>query len=157
VENKLKQDGKPKGPIVMINGAPTDNNAHLFKQGADEVFSRDGVTVAKSYDTPDWTPANAQNETQQAITALGNSGFSGVYAANDATAGGAIAAMKEAGINPDTRPTTGQDAELAGVQRVIAGQQYMTVYKAVKPEAQDAARIAFALAKGEPLPAKLVN
>ena len=65
--------------------------------------------------------------------------------------------MKAAGIDPATRPTTGQDAELAGIQRILAGQQYMTVYKAVKPEAQDAARMAVALAQGKPLPANLIN
>jgi D-xylose transport system substrate-binding protein len=155
--SKLKQNGKPNGPIVMINGAPTDNNAALFKQGANSVFSADGVKVAKAYDTPDWTPAEAQNEMQQAITALGNNGFAAVYAANDGTAGGAIAAMKSAGINPATRPTTGQDAELAGIQRILVGQQYMTVYKAVKPEADDAATMAVALAQGKPLPANLIN
>ena len=155
--SKLKQDGQPTGPIVMVNGAPTDNNAHLFKQGATSVFSKDGVKVAKSYDTPDWTPAEAQTEMQQAITALGNNGFAGVYAANDGTAGGAITAMKAAGINPATRPTTGQDAELAGIQRILVGQQYMTVYKAVKPEADDAAEMAVALAQGKPLPANLIN
>jgi D-xylose transport system substrate-binding protein len=157
LESKLSQEGKASGPIVMINGAPTDNNAHLFKQGANSVFSRDGMQIAKSYDTPDWAPASAQNEMQQAITALGNNGFAGVYAANDGTAGGAIAAMKAAGIDPSTRPTTGQDAELAGVQRILAGQQYMTVYKAVKPEAQDAATMAVALAQGKPLPSNLIN
>ena len=155
--SKLKRDGHANGPVVMINGAPTDNNAKLFKQGANSVFSQRGVTVAKSYDTPDWTPSEAENEMQQAITALGNGGFNGVYAANDDTAGGAIAAMKSAGIDPGTRPTTGQDAELAGIQRIIAGQQYMTVYKAVKPEAQDAARMAVALAEGKSLPSSLVN
>jgi D-xylose transport system substrate-binding protein len=157
LENKLKQDGSAKGPIVMINGDPTDNNAHLFKEGASSVFNRDGVKVAKSYDTPDYAPANAQTEMQQAITALGNNGFAGVYDANDGIAGGAIAAMKDAGITPESRPTTGQDAELAGIQRILAGQQYMTIYKAVKPEAQDAARMAVALAKGQPLPSNLIN
>jgi D-xylose transport system substrate-binding protein len=155
--NKLKQEGKASGPIVMINGAPTDNNAHLFKKGANTVFSRDGVKIAKSYDTPDWSPAQAQNEMQQATTALGNGGFAGVYAANDGTAGGAISAMKSAGIDPSTRPTTGQDAELAGIQRILVGEQYMTVYKAVKPEAQGAAEMAVALAEGKPLPSGLVN
>jgi D-xylose transport system substrate-binding protein len=157
LEKKLTQDGSAKGPIVMINGDPTDNNAHLFKQGASSVFSKDGVKIAKSYDTPGYTPANAQNELQQAITALGNNGFAGVYDANDGIASGAITAMKDAGINPATRPTTGQDAELDGIQRILAGQQYMTVYKAVKPEADDAAQLAVALAKGQPLPAKLIN
>jgi D-xylose transport system substrate-binding protein len=157
LETKLTQDGSAKGPIVMINGDPTDNNAHLFKQGASSVFSKDGVKIAKSYDTPGYTPANAQNELQQAITALGNNGFAGVYDANDGIASGAITAMKDAGINPASRPTTGQDAELDGIQRILAGQQYMTVYKAVKPEANDAARLAVALAKGQPLPANLIN
>jgi D-xylose transport system substrate-binding protein len=157
LSSKLKHDGKASGPIVMINGAPTDNNAHLFKQGATSVFSKAGVKVAKSYDTPDWSAAEAQTEMQQAITALGNNGFAGVYAANDDTGGAAIAAMKSAGINPATRPTTGQDAELAGIQRILVGTQYMTVYKAVKPEAQDAAEMAVALAEGKPLPANLIN
>jgi D-xylose transport system substrate-binding protein len=115
------------------------------------------VKVGKEYDDPDWTPDKAQNEMQQAITALGNSGFAGVYAANDGTGGGAIAAMKSAGIKPSTRPTTGQDADLAGIQRILTGDQFMTVYKAVKPEAEDAAQAAVALAKGEKLPAGLVN
>ena len=157
LEKKLTQNGSAKGPIVMINGDPTDSNAHLFKQGASSVFDQDGVKIAKSYDTPDYSPANAQTEMQQAITALGNDGFAGVYAANDGMAGGAITAMKGAGINPATRPTTGQDSELTGIQRVLAGEQYMTVYKAVKTEAQDAARMAVALAHGNPLPANLVN
>jgi D-xylose transport system substrate-binding protein len=145
---KLKDDGKATGPIVMINGAPTDNNAKLFKQGATGALKGAGIKVLKSYDTPDWSPDKAQDEMQQAITAVGQNGFNGVYAANDGTAGGAIAAMKSAGINSVQRPTTGQDAELAGIQRVLAGTQYMTVYKAVKPEAQQAAQMAVDLANG---------
>jgi D-xylose transport system substrate-binding protein len=157
LEKKLTQDGSPKGPIVMLNGDATDSNAHLFKEGASSVFSKDGVKIPKSYDTPGYTPANAQTEMQQAITALGNSGFAGVYDANDGIATGAITAMKDAGINPASRPTTGQDAELDGIQRILAGTQYMTVYKAVKTEAQDAARLAVPLAKGQALPASLIN
>ena len=142
-----------KGRIVMINGAPTDNNAKLFKQGAHSVIDSSGFKVAKEYDTPDWSPDKAQQEMEQAITALGKNGFEGVYAANDGTAGGAIAAMKGAGIDPKTRPTTGQDAELAAIQRILAGEQYMTVYKAIKAEAEAAAELAVALAKGKTPPA----
>ena len=104
---------------------------------------------AKEYDTPDWSPDKAQQEMEQAITALGKDGFVGVYAANDGTAGGAIAAMKSAGIDPQTRPTTGQDAELAAIQRILVGEQYMTVYKAIKPEAEAAAELAVALVAGQ--------
>src|SRR5205085_1805254 len=138
--NRLKQMGK-KGSIVMINGDPADNNAKLFKQGAHSVIDKSGYKVAKEFDTPGWTPAKAQSEMEQSITALGKNGFVGVYAANDGTAGGAIAAMKGQGVNPSSKPTTGQDAELAGIQRILAGQQYMTVYKAIKPEADAAAQL----------------
>jgi D-xylose transport system substrate-binding protein len=154
---KLKDDGKATGPIVMINGAPTDNNAKLFKQGATGALNSAGIKVLKSYDTPDWSPDKAQTEMQQAITAVGETGFNGVYAANDGTAGGAIAAMKSAGINSAQRPTTGQDAELAAIQRIIAGTQYMTVYKAIKPEAEQAAQMAVDLVNGRKPPASLVK
>jgi D-xylose transport system substrate-binding protein len=154
--DKLKKDGK-KGSIVMINGAPTDNNATLFKKGAHSVIDSSGFKVGKEYDTPDWSPDKAQSEMEQAITALGKNGFVGVYAANDGNAGGAIAAMKSNGVDPKKIPMTGQDAELAGVQRIVAGQQYMTVYKAIKPEAEAAATLAVSLLRGEQAPSGLVN
>jgi D-xylose transport system substrate-binding protein len=152
--DKLTADGNAGKTIVMINGAPTDNNAKLFKQGAHSVL--DGkVKIGAEYDTPDWSPDKAQTEMDQAITKLGKNGFVGVYAANDGTAGGAIASMTGAGIDPKTKPTTGQDAELAAIQRILIGEQYMTVYKAIKPEAEGTATLAVALAKGQTPPASL--
>ena len=151
---KLTKDGNAGKTIVMINGAPTDNNAKLFKAGAHSIL--DGkVKIGAEYDTPDWSPDKAQTEMDQAITKLGKAGFVGVYCANDGTAGGAIASMKGAGIDPTTKPTTGQDAELAGIQRVLLGQQYMTVYKAIKLEAEAAAELAVALGKGQAAPSTL--
>jgi D-xylose transport system substrate-binding protein len=154
--DKLQEDGA-QGDIVMINGAPTDNNAKLFKQGAHSIIDDSPFNVAREYDTPEWSPDNAQREMEQAITALGQDGFVGVYAANDGTAGGAIAAMKGNGIDPSTRPTTGQDAELAAIQRILVDEQYMTVYKAIRPEAEAAAELAVALLRGEEPPSGLVN
>ncbi len=150
--SKLEEDGA-KGDIIMINGAPTDNNAKLFKEGAHSVIDDSPFKVAKEYDTPDWSPDKAQQEMDQAITAVGKDGFVGVYAANDGTAGGAIAAMKAQGVDPKTIPVTGQDAELAAIQRILAGEQYMTVYKAIKAEAEAAAELAVALATGKEPPA----
>jgi D-xylose transport system substrate-binding protein len=138
-----------KGTIVMINGAPTDNNAKLFKQGAHSVLDAAGIKIAKEYDTPDWSPDKAQSEMEQAITAVGKGKFQGVYAANDGTAGGAIAAMKSAGIDPKTIPVTGQDAELAAIQRILAGDQFMTVYKPIVPLANKAAEWAVMLVQGK--------
>ena len=152
--DELEGQDKGDGTIVMINGAPTDNNARQFKAGAHSVLD-DAVEIGAEYDTPDWSPDRAQTQMDQAITRLGRDGFQGVYAANDGTAGGAIAAMKAAGIDPTTVPTTGQDAELAAIQRILAGEQFMTVYKAIKPEAEQAAELAVALARGEEVPANL--
>jgi D-xylose transport system substrate-binding protein len=154
---KLADDGNASGPVVRINGSPTDNNAKLFGQGAESALSSAGVQVAKEYDTPDWSPDKAQSEMDQAITALGKTGFKGLYAMNDGTAGGAIAAMQAAGIDPKTIPSTGQDAELEAVQRILTGDQFMTVYKATKPEAQAAAQMAVALARDKPIPANMVT
>jgi D-xylose transport system substrate-binding protein len=146
--------GKTNPQIVQINGDPADNNAKLFKQGAHSVL--DGkVKYGKEYDTPGWLPANAQTEMQGALTALANK-VDGVLAANDGTAGGAIAAMKAAGLNP-LPPITGQDAELAAIQRILAGEQTMTVYKAIKAEAEAAAELAYDLAFGVAVPASMTN
>jgi D-xylose transport system substrate-binding protein len=155
--DKLAQDGNPTGPIVQINGSPTDNNASQFEAGAVSQFEAASLEVAQKYDTPDWSPDEAQREMEQAITALGPDGFNGVYAMNDGTAGGAIAAMKGAGIDPKTKPTTGQDAELEAIQRILVGEQFMTVYKATLKETDAAAQIAVALAQGEEVPEGLVN
>lgn len=145
--------------IVMINGSPTDNNAKLFKQGAHSVFdplvAAGKLTIAKEYDTPDWSPDQAQTEMTQALTALNNK-VDGVYAANDGTAGGAFAAMKAAGIT-QFPPLTGQDAQVDGIQRILTGEQYMTVYKAIKPEAEAAAELAYDLATGTAVPSNMVT
>ena len=157
--DRLNQLGNSDPQIVMINGSPTDNNAGLFKQGAHSVFDplvqAGKLTIAKEYDTPDWSPDQAQNEMQQALTALGNK-VDGVYCANDGTAGGAIAAMKAAGISP-LPPVTGQDAELAGIQRILVDEQYMTVYKAIKPEADAAAELAYDLLTNTAVPASMTG
>jgi D-xylose transport system substrate-binding protein len=142
---KLKEIGKPKGPIIKINGDPADPNAALFKSGSNKVFEKEGVEIAKEYDTPGWTAENAQKEADQAITALGKEGFAAIYAANDETGGGAIAAMKGAGINPEEKPVTGQDSTVAGLQRILKGEQFMTIFKPIEPEAQTAAEMAISL------------
>ena len=149
LSEKLDEDGNPEGPIVKINGDPKDNNATLFSQGSTEAFEEAGVEIAQEYDTPDWLPENAQREMEQAITAVGKEEIKGVYAANDGTAGGAIAAMKSAGMDPKEIPVTGQDAELTAIQRIIAGEQYMTVYKPIQPLAEKAAELAVDVASGE--------
>ncbi|MEU0397720.1 substrate-binding domain-containing protein [Streptomyces sp. NPDC006208] len=142
-------DKAKDGQIVMMNGAITDPNAALFKKGAKAEL--DGkVTVGKEYDTKEWKPENANANMEAAISALGKDKIVGVYSANDGMAGGIITALKAAGFDK-LPPVTGQDAELAGVQRIVAGEQFMSVYKPYAPEAAAAAEMAVALAKGESL------
>lgn len=143
----LKAAGKTSGDIVMINGSPTDANAADFKAGAHSVLDKSGYKIAAEYDTPDWSPDKAQAWMESQLSAV-KSGLVGVYAANDGTAGGAIAALKGGGVSP-LPPVTGQDAELAAIQRILAGDQALTIYKAIKPEAEGAARAAIALATGQ--------
>lgn len=141
------------GNIVMINGAPTDPNAALFKKGAHSVI--DGtLEVGVEYDTPDWSPDEAQREMDQAITRLDQENIDGVYAANDGTAGGAIAAMQAAGFE-QIPPLTGQDAELAAIQSIVSGDQGMTIYKAIRDEATTAAEMSVALLEDGELPGDL--
>jgi D-xylose transport system substrate-binding protein len=153
---KLTKDGVASPKITMINGSPTDNNATLFKKGAHSVF--DGkVTVVKEDAAANWKPEEAQQLMEQFIAAVGKDGFDAAYQANDGTSGGAIAAMKAAGIDPKKKPTVGQDAELAAIQRILAGEQYATVYKRIQPEAEQTAALACALFKGQKPAAGLVN
>lgn len=139
------------GQIVMVNGSPTDPNAAEFKAGAHEVL--DGQEeIGQEYDTPDWSPEEATTQMEGAITSLGADEITGVLAANDGMASGVIAALQSAGISTgDLPPVTGQDAELAGIQRIVAGEQYMTVYKAIRPQAELAAQITVDLATGSDL------
>jgi D-xylose transport system substrate-binding protein len=142
-----KKGTTDKGQIVMINGATTDPSSADYKKGAHNVL--DGkVKVGREFDTPDWSPDKAQQEMEQAITALGRDKIVGVLSANDGMAGGAIAAMKRAGYNP-TLPITGQDAELAAVQRILTGEQYMTIYLDIRSEAEKSAELAVAVGQGE--------
>ncbi|MCF1593281.1 sugar ABC transporter substrate-binding protein [Streptomyces muensis] len=140
-------DKAKDGQIVMMNGSVTDPNAAQFKEGAHSAL--DGkVKVGKEYDTKEWKPENANANMEAAISALGKDKIVGVYSANDGMAGGIITALKAAGIDV---PVTGQDAELAAVQRIVAGEQYMSVYKPYAPEATAAAEMAVALAQGKSL------
>jgi len=139
-------DGKS---IVMVNGAPTDPSAGDYKKGAHQVFDKSGLKIAKEFDTPDWSPDKAQVEMEQSITSLGKDGFVGVYSANDGMAGGIIAALKGAGIQPQSKPVTGGDSEAAAIQRILTGEQLSTIYLAIKQQAETSAQLAVAAAQGK--------
>lgn len=139
--------GGKSGDILMINGDPKGSLSGLFKKGAQSVLDTSSLKIRAEYDTPSWSPQAAQDWTEGQL-AQGVGHLVGIYAANDGTASGAIAAMKNAGVKP-LLPVTGQDAELPALQRIIVGDQYSTIYKAIVNEGDAAAAIAVALVKGE--------
>ncbi|WP_405720513.1 substrate-binding domain-containing protein [Streptomyces sp. NBC_01537] len=135
--------------VVMMNGDPTSPNAAWYRKGALSVIAGK-VNIARSYDTPGWSTENAHANMSAAIAALGPDRIDGVLAANDAIATGVIAALKSARVG-ELPPVTGQDAQLDAVQRIVKGEQYMTVYKPFGAEAEAAAAMAVALGRGEDL------
>ena len=143
---KLDEDGATGG-ILMLNGSPTDANATGFKDGAHSQIDASDYSILAEFDTPDWSPDKAQEWIAGQITQYEGE-FAAVYAANDGTAGGAIAALKAANVAPFPL-VSGQDAELAAIQRIVAGDQYLRIYKAMREQAELAAVITDKLARGE--------
>jgi D-xylose transport system substrate-binding protein len=148
---KCLTDMKYTKPVVAeLNGSPTDNNATLFKEGYDSVLKPkyDSGDYVKGPDqsVPDWDNAQAGTIFEQMLTE--NKNIKGVLAANDGLGNAAIAVLKKNKLNGKV-PVTGQDATVQGLQNILAGDQCMTVYKAIKQEADAAADLAISLAKGE--------
>ena len=147
IEKVKSQPLPPDAGILIVNGSPTDAAAGLIKKGIHEGVDNSGVPVLAEYDTIEWKPENAQKWVAGQIARFGPR-IVGVVAANDGTAGGAIAAFKAAGINP-VPPVSGNDATVAGLQLVIAGDQYNTISKPSEIVGGAAAEIADQLLKGE--------
>ncbi|MEU4508908.1 substrate-binding domain-containing protein [Nonomuraea wenchangensis] len=149
--SKCLTDKKADKPIVAyLNGSPTDNNATLFKAGYDGVlkpkFDSGDYVKGPEESVPDWDNTKAGTLFEQMLTEQPK--IAGVLAANDGLGNAAITILKKNGLNGKV-PVTGQDATVQGLQNILAGDQCMTVYKAVKKEADAGAKLAVALAKGE--------
>jgi D-xylose transport system substrate-binding protein len=144
---------KPKGNYVLIGGAPTDNNAHLVRNGQMKTLKpkADGgdIKIVADQWAKDWQPVEALKIMENALT-RNNNQVDAVIASNDGTAGGAIQALGEQKLAGKVL-VTGQDADLAACQRIVAGTQTMTVYKPIRALAHKAAEVAVGLAKKQPL------
>jgi D-xylose transport system substrate-binding protein len=146
----LDDAGKTKANIVYINGKPTDNNAALFKSGYEEALKAkidSGDYKLVGDQTGEWDATIAGKAFEQ-IFAAENGNVDGVVSANDTMAGGIIARLKANGLAGKV-PVTGQDASVEGLQRVLNGQQCMTVYKNTNVEAKAASDLAIALINGD--------
>ena len=143
----MQDNGNMDGPVALLNGSPTDNNATLFKQGYEKVVTDAGYTIADDQAVPDWDNTKAGTIFEQMYTKA-NGDFVGIASANDGLGGAAIAVLDRNG-QAGKIPVTGQDATDEGLQRVLLGTQCMTVYKAIKAEAEAAAALAIALSNGD--------
>ncbi|QPZ38154.1 ABC transporter substrate-binding protein [Paramicrobacterium chengjingii] len=143
----LADEGITEGGLLMVNGSPSDDAAMLIKEGSVEAVEDSGFDVLASYDTPDWVPQKAQDWVSGQISQFRDD-VVGVVAANDGTAGGTIAAFKAAGVS-DLPPVTGNDAEVAAIQRVISGDQYNTISKPISIVAEKAAEVAVGYINGD--------
>ena len=144
----MQEEGVPEGAgVLQINGSPTDAAAGLIRDGIDSALDSSPYETLAEFDTPDWAPPEAQEWTAGQITRFGDD-IKGIVAANDGTAGGAIAALKAAGVDP-LPPVTGNDATVAALQRIIAGDQYNTISKPSEIVAEAAAEVAVQFLNGE--------
>ena len=132
----MQANGDNSGPVALLNGSPTDNNATLFKQGYEKAIKDAGYTIAADQSVPDWDNTKAGTIFEQMFTKA-NGKFVGVDSANDGLGGAVVSVLKRNG-EAGKIPTTGQDATDEGLQRVLLGTQCMTVYKAIKKEADAA-------------------
>jgi D-xylose transport system substrate-binding protein len=140
-----------KGNYVLIGGAPTDNNATLFRKGQMNVLKpaidRGDITIVADQWARDWLASEALRHTENALTQANNNVVA-VVASNDGTAGGVVQALEEQKLAGKVL-VSGQDADLAALQRIVAGTQSMTVYKPVAKLARRAAEAAVSLAHRE--------
>jgi D-xylose transport system substrate-binding protein len=140
--------------IVRLNGAPTDNNAKLFKQGQDNVLEplikAGRATILFEDWCADWKPENGKKVTNAALAKFGGN-FDALLATTDHLAAGGIQALTEEGLVGKI-VVTGQDADLSAVQRIVRGTQAMTIYKPLKKLADYAAEVAVGIAKGGAIP-----
>jgi D-xylose transport system substrate-binding protein len=147
-----------KPNVLVMRGAPTDNNATLFAQGYDAVLApyfanKTYVDVGTPAGT--WDPPTAESEFQQAYTAHKN--INSLVSPNDENAAPIITYLQREGIKANTFPVTGQDATLVGLQNILSGYQCGTVYKPIYIEAQAAVALAMYLRAGKTPPSSLVN
>ena len=141
----------PKGNYVLIGGAQTDNNAQLLGEGQMEVLQplidQGDINIVADQWSRDWLAEEALKHTENALT-MNNNEVAAIVASNDSTAGGAIQALNAAKLSGKVL-VSGQDANLAALQTMVAGTQTMTVYNPVSKLAVRAAEAAVSLAKKE--------
>jgi D-xylose transport system substrate-binding protein len=130
--------------VIWSSGDPADGNAAMFLKGATDVLDAAGVTAAFTMEGT-WDGAKAGTLFEQAFTAVDGK-VDAVLAPNDNNAASIIAILDKNGL---TVPVSGQDASVAGLQNVLLGKQWATVYKPFNIEAAAAADLAIQLLSGE--------
>ncbi len=139
----------PEGNYIIVKGSPTDPNADFLRAGQQEVLQEaldsGAITIVGEAYTDAWLPANAQRNVEQILTAQDNN-VDAIVAANDGTAGGAVAALTAQGMQGI--PVSGQDGDHAALNRIALGTQTVSVWKDARELGRTAAEIAVAMANG---------
>lgn len=142
----------PQGNILIVNGATSDHNTRLIKEGYDKVLKErveeGSIQIIAEEWAPNWMKEYAYSVTDQLLS----KGYEidAVIAGNDGLADGIIEALSQYRL-ADKTMVVGQDADLVACQRIVEGTQLMTVYKPIEKLAEATARIAIQLAKGDAL------
>lgn len=151
LQGKFITEQVPQGKYIIMSGAPTDNNAKLFKEGAmkyiQPLIDSGKITVVAEQAVENWVPENALKIVEAALAA-NNNDIDAILAPNDGTAGAAIQALAAQGLAGKVH-ITGQDAEKSAAKRVMEGTQSMTVYKDTRDLGQAAIETAIKFAKGQ--------
>lgn len=129
--------------IIYSSGDPADGNAAMFLNGALSVLDAAGAKAAFTMEGT-WDGAKAGTLFEQAFTAVGGK-VDAVLAPNDNNAASIIAILDKNGL---TVPVSGQDASTAGLQNVLLGKQYATVYKPFKVQVEAALKVVNAILTG---------
>ena len=142
-------DLAPKGNCLLLGGSPLDANSKVVRAGQMKVLQpfidRGDIHVLADVWVPEWSATEAYVMVTEELAKL-KAAPTAIVASNDAIAGGAIQALEDKGWSGRVL-VSGQDADLAAIERIFAGSQLMTVYKPVGDEARAAAEAAMNLAR----------
>ena len=142
---------KPEGNYAFIKGDKGDPNATFLFSGIQEVLkgAMDAGKIKGVCETftDGWKPDNAQKEMEQCLTSQKNK-VDAVVSENDGMASGVVAALKAQGL-AGTVPVSGQDGDLAALNRVALGTQTVSIWKDSRALGAKAAAAAVALADGK--------
>ncbi len=145
-------DNMKSGNLLIVNGAKTDNNTSMIKEGYDEMLTpyieSGEIKILSEEWAPNWLKEYAFKVVDSALQE--NVKINAIIAGNDSLAEGVIEALSEHRLTGKVT-VTGMDADLWACQRIVEGTQYMTIYKPIEKLAEATIEMAIRLVENKPL------